>query len=98
MKKPRERIIEVSAAYCEAVGLSRGRVSDLVLHRGGKLQSLADGGDVLTETYWRVMDWFAENWPEHEAEPDELVKWRMERAGDVTYPPQSTTHSEQAEV
>ena len=57
-------LITTSDSYCEAVGLSRSRVSTLVFNDGKALDRIATGGDLNTRSYEKAMLWFASNWPE----------------------------------
>lgn len=57
-------LITTSAAYCEAKGLSRSRVSTLVFNDGKALARIAAGGDLNTRSFEKAMLWFAFNWPD----------------------------------
>lgn len=58
------QLLLVSDAYASAVGLSRSRISTIVLNRGSTLDSMAAGkADVTTGTFEKAMAWFSSNWP-----------------------------------
>ena len=65
-----DHILLLSDAYCQAVGLSRARVSTLVFRRGGKIDAIAGGADVTTASYEHALAWFAQRWPQGAAWPD----------------------------
>jgi hypothetical protein len=59
-----EQLLMVSDVYSTAQGLSRARVSTIVLNRGSTLGSIAEGrADVTTATFEKAMLWFSSNWP-----------------------------------
>lgn len=60
----KEKLLAVANVYAATTGLSRARVSTVVLNRGATLEAISDGrADVTTGTYERAMRWFSENWP-----------------------------------
>ncbi|WEO73208.1 hypothetical protein [Agrobacterium vitis] len=70
----REQILLVADVYGAQRGISRKRVSTLVLNRGSKLDDIAGGCDILTAIFERAMEWFSANWPEGAHWPDEVVR------------------------
>lgn len=60
----RTQLLTVSDLYCTAAGVSRSRVSTIVLSGGRRLDRIEGGGDVSTATFERAMQWFSDNWPE----------------------------------
>ena len=57
-------LLSVADTYALAAGLSRSRVSTIVLNRGATLEAIAAGkADVTTGTYEKAMVWFSTNWP-----------------------------------
>lgn len=69
-----EQIFLVADVFGQATGRSRGRVSDMVFGRGGKLQAIADGADVGSRRLEKAMHWFSENWPEGVAWPADVPR------------------------
>ena len=59
-----DHILILSDEYCQAVGLSRARVSTLVFRRGGKIDAIEAGADVTTASYEHALEWFAQRWPQ----------------------------------
>ena len=71
----KQQLVVVSDAYASAVGLSRARVSTIVLNRGATLGAIADGrADVTTSTFEAAMRWFSANWPEGAHWPQEVAR------------------------
>lgn len=69
----KQQLLLVSDAYAAAVGLSRARVSTIVLNRGATLEAIADGrADVTTGTFEKAMRWFSANWPADLPWPDDV--------------------------
>lgn len=60
----RENLLTVADTYCSLTGLSQARVSTLALSGGRRLASIEAGGDIGTEGYERVMQWFSDRWPD----------------------------------
>lgn len=63
-------LIRLSETYCQAVGLSRSRVSTIVFNDGKTLDRIAAGGDLNTRSYEKAIRWFSENWPADLAWPE----------------------------
>ena len=61
--KLHEQILLVADRFGELTNRQRGRVSDMVFRRGGKLQAIADGAELGVRRYERAMGWFSDNWP-----------------------------------
>lgn len=60
----KQQLVVVSDVYASALGVSRARVSTIVLNRGATLGAIATGkADVTTSTFEAAMIWFSQNWP-----------------------------------
>lgn len=60
----KDQLLTVGDAFAQAAGLSRSRISTIVLNRGSTLDSIAAGrADVTTNTFEKAMLWFSANWP-----------------------------------
>ncbi|MDB5582802.1 MAG: hypothetical protein JWR80_7978 [Bradyrhizobium sp.] len=70
-----QQIIAVSDAYAAAAGIGRKRTSTIVLKRGSKLDDIASGGDLNTQTFERAMKWFSDNWPSDAVWPDGVPRF-----------------------
>jgi hypothetical protein len=70
MTNLRLQLLRVADAYAQARGLSRSRISTVVLNGGRVLDGIANGRDLTTATFERSMAWFSDNWPETAAWPD----------------------------
>ncbi|OJU12783.1 MAG: hypothetical protein BGN85_08970 [Alphaproteobacteria bacterium 64-11] len=70
----REQLLHLTDSFGRARGLSRSRVSQLVLNRGSKLDDVASGGDVTTHIFERAMQWLSDNWPAGAAWPDSIPR------------------------
>jgi hypothetical protein len=82
----KEQLLSVGDAFAAAVGLSRSRVSTVVLNRGSTLDAIAAGKvDVTTGTFEKAMFWFSSNWPDGVDWPVDVVRPQPERpvAGDT---------------
>ena len=65
----------VADAYAAASGISRSRVSTIVLNRGATLDAIASGkADVTTGTYEKAMLWFSSHWPSAAAWPHDVER------------------------
>jgi hypothetical protein len=67
--KPRERLLEVAAIWCERTGRSLGGLSAVVMNDGKSLDRLTDPSKaVLDTTLERFAAWFLQpdNWPDAE--------------------------------
>ncbi|HEV7251475.1 MAG TPA: hypothetical protein VGN93_31240 [Shinella sp.] len=70
----RENLISVADSYCSLTGLSKARVSTLVLSGGRRLAVIEAGGDIGTEGYERAMQWFSDRWPEEAEWPEGIPR------------------------
>lgn len=50
-------------AFCEATGMSKSRLSTIVLSGGKRLAMIEQGGDLGTERFEAAMLWLSSNWP-----------------------------------
>lgn len=67
----KDQLLAVADAYARAVGLSRSRVSTIVLNRGATLEAIAEGrADVTTGTFEKALVWFSTRWPADLAWPE----------------------------
>ena len=89
--------ITICDSYCDAVGLSRSRVSTIVLNGGKRLDAIAAGkSDLATRTYERAMLWFSTNWPDDADWPEGIDR---PLPPDREQPPiEPTTRSVEVEV
>lgn len=69
-----DQLLTVADAYCEAVSLSRSRVSFLLFNHGARLDRIAGGADVRARSFEAAMVWFAERWPAHVAWPEGVAR------------------------
>jgi len=69
-----DQLLAVAVKYCEAVRLSRGRVSTLVFGDGMRLDGIASGKDLNTRSYEKAMLWFSSNWPDALPWPDGIER------------------------
>lgn len=70
----REQILVVADTFAAASGIGRKRVSTLVMKGGGKLDAIADGGDLTTGSFERAMAWFSLNWPAGAVWPEGVAR------------------------
>lgn len=91
------QLVSVSDTYCSATGLSRSRVSGIVLSGGTRLDDIAAGkSDLATRTYERAMLWFSTNWPDDADWPEGIDR---PLPPDQEQPPtEPTTRSVEVEV
>lgn len=68
--KLREQIICAADAYCKSSGLSRARLSTIILGGGHRLDKIAQDGDLNTASFERAMRWLSENWPDSAEWPE----------------------------
>lgn len=59
----RQQLICVADAFCLASGMSKARLSTIVLSGGKRLQRIEEGGDLGTARFESVMRWLSANWP-----------------------------------
>jgi hypothetical protein len=70
----RDQILAAANAYCKASGMSRARLSTLILKSGARLDQLAEGRDLNTGTFEAAMRWLSDNWPEGADWPDGVAR------------------------
>jgi hypothetical protein len=59
----RDQLLLTSDAYCAFTGMSRSRLSTILLSGGKRLDMIRAGGDIGTARYESAMLWLSENWP-----------------------------------
>ena len=64
-----EQLLTVATAYSERTGTSLSTLSTRLFNGGGRLATIANGGDLNTRNFESAMAWFSENWPEGLAWP-----------------------------
>lgn len=68
-----DQLLQISAAYRAARGLSVARVSYLAFGDGKVLSGLANAGrDITTRRLEAAVQWFSDNWPEHATWPEQI--------------------------
>ena len=68
-----DQLLRVSDSYASLAGISRARVSTVVLNRGSTLEAIANGrADVTTATFEKAMAWFSANWPKDAEWPSDI--------------------------
>lgn len=60
----RDQLITVCTAYADANNISMSTLSTQLLNGGGRLQTIAAGGDLNTGKFEEAMLWLSENWPD----------------------------------
>jgi hypothetical protein len=65
-----QQIVAVADLFCQAKGLSRGRVATLIFNDGKRLDAIDQGSDLGTRQYEKAMAWLAQHWPEGVDWPD----------------------------
>ncbi len=66
----RTQLIALAEAYREATGRSESRVSTIILNQSGYFARIRAGQSCTVDTYLKVKDWFASNWPAEVSWPD----------------------------
>lgn len=74
----REQFLLLSDGYCEAKGISRSRLSTIVMNGGHVIDRIDNGGDLSTGSFERARQWFSDNWPETSPWPEQI--WRPAKA------------------
>lgn len=64
----------VSDIYGERTGMSRDRLSTIILSGGKRLQNIDSGRDLNTATFERAMQWLSDNWPDGAVWPAEVPR------------------------
>lgn len=59
-----EQLVAVATAYSEKTGTSLSTISTRLFNGGGRLATIANGGDLNTRNFESAMAWFSENWPQ----------------------------------
>jgi hypothetical protein len=72
--KLRDQLILTADAYCRETGMSRSRLSTILLSGGKRLDMIEGGGDIGTERFESAMRWLSDNWPADTAWPNEVVR------------------------
>lgn len=72
--KLRDQLIMTADAFCRETGLSRSRLSTILLSGGKRLDMIESGGDIGTERFESAMLWLSENWPEGLAWPQGVAR------------------------
>ncbi|HEV2501454.1 MAG TPA: hypothetical protein VGV39_00165 [Mesorhizobium sp.] len=76
----KQQLVVVGDVYAGAVGLSRARISTIVLNRGATLSAIAEGrADVTTSTFEAAMQWFSNNWPAPLPWPEAIIRPEPQR-------------------
>lgn len=70
----KQHLLDVSAAYSGAVGLSESRVSTLVFRAGHRIPNLRKGSDAKSGTLEAGLQWFSDNWPEGVPWPCDVLR------------------------
>lgn len=70
----RNALIIVANRYCEGSGLSRGRVSTIVLNSGTALDRIEAGANFTNKSYERALNYFSENWPNDAVWPENIMR------------------------
>ncbi len=60
----RDQLLLTSDAYCAFSGMSRSRLSTILLSGGKRLDMIRAGGDIGTARYESAMLWLSANWPD----------------------------------
>ncbi|WP_054308943.1 hypothetical protein [Mesorhizobium sp. 1M-11] len=82
----KQQLVVVGDVYADAVGLSRARISTIVLNRGATLGAIAEGrADVTTSTFEAAMQWFSDNWPALLAWPDTITRPEPKRSATLDH-------------
>lgn len=69
------QLILVGDVFAAAAGISRARLSTIVLNRGATLDAIAAGrADVTTGTFEKAMSWFSANWPDGAEWPSDVPR------------------------
>jgi len=70
----KQQLLDVSAAYCVATGLSEARVSTCVFRHGGRLKGLRQGKGMISDNVEDALQWFSDRWPEGAAWPCDVPR------------------------
>ncbi|MUO84017.1 hypothetical protein [Agrobacterium vitis] len=72
--KLRDQLIEATSVYCSASGMSRSRLSTILLSGGMRLQQIQDGGDIGVSRFEQAIQWLSDNWPDDTPWPDGVYR------------------------
>lgn len=72
--KLRDQLILIADVYCRETGMSRSRLSTIILSGGKRLDMIEGGGDIGTERFESAMRWLSANWPDGLAWPEEVPR------------------------
>ncbi len=72
--KLRDQLICAADAFCGATGMSKSRLSTIILSGGKRLAMIEQGGDLGTERFEAAMLWLSANWPEGLDWPDGIAR------------------------
>jgi len=75
-----ESLLLVARVYAAATGMKLHSVSWKVFQDSSKLDAVVKGADLVTRRYEAAMAWFALNWPDHVAWPDDVRRPEVEPA------------------
>jgi hypothetical protein len=78
----RDQLISVSDAFCAASGMSRARLSTLMMKGGARLDAIAEGGDLTTRSFEAAMAWLSANWPQSAVWPEGVERPALRQAQD----------------
>lgn len=71
----KQQLLDVSAAFCAATGLSEARVSTKVFQHGRRLKGLRDEGKgMISDNIEDGLQWFSDHWPEGASWPREVPR------------------------
>jgi hypothetical protein len=74
-----DQFIVTSNVYCAAHGLSRSRLSTLILGSGVRIDRIEAGADIGSRTLSRAMQWLSDNWPVGTDWPAEIERPALSR-------------------
>ncbi|MCP1274637.1 hypothetical protein NKW43_13260 [Gluconobacter albidus] len=60
-----QSLLRLSDAYCAARSVSEPYVSGIIFKNSRTLPRVRAGGDLITRSYERAINWFRENWPDN---------------------------------
>lgn len=69
-----DQLLKTADMFCAATGMSRARVSTIVLSGGLRIDHIEAGGDIRTKSFERAMQWFSDNWPDEAGWPDGVAR------------------------
>lgn len=72
--KLRDQLISATDMYCRAAGMSRARLSTVLLSGGRRLADIEAGGDIGVNRFEQAMQWLSDNWPDGAQWPREVPR------------------------